>query len=91
VIPRRIAWYCEWLCDLTALVVCVTIAYAGWKATASSMAIDAMVVKTLALPEWWLLAPLQVTFVLLAIEILFRMARLHAAERGPREDAVTVA
>ena len=91
VIPRRIAWYCEWLCDLTALVVCVTIAYAGWKATASSMAIDAMVVKTLALPEWWLLAPLQVTFVLLAIEVLFRMARLHTAERGPREDAVTVA
>jgi TRAP-type C4-dicarboxylate transport system permease small subunit len=91
VIPRRIAWYCEWLCDLTALVVCVTIAYAGWKATASSMAIDAMVVKTLALPEWWLLAPLQATFVLLAIEVLFRMARLHAGQRGPREDAVTVA
>jgi TRAP-type C4-dicarboxylate transport system permease small subunit len=91
VIPRRIAWYCEWLCDLMAFVVCAVIAYAAWKATLSSIAINAMVVKTLALPEWWLYAPLQVAFVLLAIEVLFRMARLHAGERGPREDAVTVA
>jgi TRAP-type C4-dicarboxylate transport system permease small subunit len=90
ILPRRIAWYCEWLCDLMAFVVCVVIAYAAWKATLSSIAINAMVVKTLALPEWWLYAPLQVTFALLAIEVLFRMARLHAAERGPREDAVTV-
>jgi TRAP-type transport system small permease protein len=89
VIPRRIAWYCEWLCDLTAFAVCLVIAYAAWKATASSMAINAMVVKTLAIPEWWLLAPLQVTFVLLAIEVLFRMTRLHAGDRGPRDDAVT--
>jgi TRAP-type C4-dicarboxylate transport system permease small subunit len=90
-VPPRIAWYCEWLCDLTAFVVCLLIAYASWKATLSSMAINAMVVKTLALPEWWLLAPMQVCFVLLAIEVLFRMARLHAGERGPRDDAVTVA
>jgi TRAP-type C4-dicarboxylate transport system permease small subunit len=91
VIPRRIAWYCEWLCDLTAFMVCIVIAYAAWKATLSSMAINAMVVKTLALPEWWLYAPLQLTCALLAIEVLFRMGRLYAGERGPREDAVSVA
>lgn len=89
VLPPRVAWYCEWLCDATAFAVCVVIAYAAWKATASSIKINAMVVKTLALPEWWLLAPLIATFLLLAIEVLFRMARLHAGERGPREDAVT--
>ena len=65
------------------------IAFCGWKATAASMAIGSMVVKTLALPEWWLLAPLQITFALLAIEMLFRMQRLHSGERGPRVDAVT--
>ena len=90
-IPKRIAWYCEWACDLTAFVVCIVIAYAAWKATLSSVAINAMVVKTLTLPEWWLYAPLQATCILLAVEVLFRMARLHAGERGPREDAVTVA
>jgi TRAP-type transport system small permease protein len=91
VIPPRLAWYSEWLCDLAALACCVVIAFAGWKATASSIAIGAMVVKTLALPEWWLLAPLQICFALLAIELLFRMARLYSSERGPREDAITVA
>ena len=91
VMPRRLAWYCEWLCDLVALAVCLAIAYAAWKATASSLAIGAMVVKTLSLPEWWLLAPMSAAFVLLAIEVLFRMVRLYAGERGPREDAVSAA
>ena len=91
VIPPRIAWYCEWLCDAAALVVCLLIAWAAWKATLSSLKINAMVIKTLSIPEWWLYAPLLVTCVLLAIEVLFRMARLHAGERGPREDAVSVA
>ena len=88
-IPRRMAWYCEWLCDFIALACCVVIAFAGFKATAASMAIGSMVIKTLAIPEWWLLAPLQACFALLAIEILFRMARLYAIEPGPREDAIT--
>jgi TRAP-type C4-dicarboxylate transport system permease small subunit len=87
--PRRLAWYCEWLSDLCASVCCAVIAYCGWKATAASMAIGSMVVKTLSVPEWWLLAPLQVCFALLAIEMLFRMHRLQAGERGPRVDAVT--
>lgn len=91
VIPPRLAWYCEWLCDLIALFCCLLIAYASLKATLASMAIGSMVVKTLAIPEWWLLAPLQACFALLAIEILFRMARLHAGEPGPREDAISVA
>ena len=89
VLPPRLAWYCEWACDVIALACCVVMAFAAFKATASSMAIGAMVVKTLAIPEWWLLAPLQVCFALLSVEILFRMARLYAIEPGPREDAIT--
>ena len=90
VMPRRAAWYCEWACDLLALACCLVMAFAGFKATAASMAIGSMVVKTLAIPEWWLLAPLQACFALLAVEIVFRMVRLHASEPGPREDAITV-
>jgi len=91
VIPRRLAWYCEWLVDLIALVCCVVIAFYGVKAVFSSHAIGGTVVKVLSVPEWWLLAPLPAAFTLLAIEILFRMERLHAAERGPRTDAVSAA
>jgi len=91
VIPRRLAWYCEWLVDAIALVCCVVIAYYGVKAVLSSHAIGGTVVKVISVPEWWLLAPLPVAFALLAVEILFRMQRLHAGERGPRTDAVTAA
>ncbi len=89
--PRRFAWYCEWVADLLALTCCGVIAYYGVKAVLSSHAIGGTVVKVLSVPEWWLLAPLPAAFALLAIEVLFRMQRLLAAERGPRTDAVTAA
>ena len=91
VIPRRLAWYCEWAVDLIALGCCAVIAYYGVKAVLSSHAIGGTVVKVLSVPEWWLLAPLPAAFTLLAIEVLFRMQRLYAAERGPRTDAVSAA
>ncbi|OFZ90466.1 MAG: C4-dicarboxylate ABC transporter permease [Betaproteobacteria bacterium RBG_16_66_20] len=90
-IPRWMAWYCEWAVDLIALMCCALIAYYGVMAVLSSHAIGGMVVKVLSVPEWWLLAPLPATFALLAIEVLFRMLRLYAAERGPRTDAVSAA
>jgi len=89
--PRRLAWYCEWAVDLIALVCCVMITYYGFKAVLSSHAISGTVVKVLSVPEWWLLAPLPAAFALLAVEVLFRMQRLYAAERGPRTDAVSAA
>ena len=89
VIPPRLAWRCEWLCDVLAFACCVTIAFAGAKAALASAKIGSMVIKTLAVPEWWLLAPLPACFVLLAIEVLFRLSRLYAMPRGPRDDAVT--
>ena len=91
VVPRRIAWYCEWVVDLLALACCGVIAYYGVKAVLSSHAIGGTVVKVLSVPEWWLLAPLPAAFALLAAEVLFRMQRLYAGERGPRTDAVSAA
>jgi TRAP-type C4-dicarboxylate transport system permease small subunit len=90
-IPRTLAWYFEWAADLIAFTCCALIAFYGFKAVLSSHAIGGMVVKVISVPEWWLLAPLPVAFVLLAVEVLFRMQRLHAGERGPRTDAVSAA
>jgi TRAP-type C4-dicarboxylate transport system permease small subunit len=43
----------------------------------------------LVTPEWWLLVPLPVAFVLFAIEFVFRMHRLSRSQRTPRADAVS--
>ena len=90
-IPKRSAWYCEWIADLVALACCLVMVAYGTRMAWASYKSGAMTIKTLVTPEWWLLAPLPVTFALLAAEMLFRMRRLMLAERGPREDAVTAA
>lgn len=90
-LPRRLAWSLEWVGDAIGLACCLFIAWYGAQAAWASYAQGAVNIKTLVTPEWWSLAPLPVVFVLLAIEMLFRMGRLYAAERGPRQDAVSAA
>jgi TRAP-type transport system small permease protein len=65
------------------------IAYYGFRAVIASWAGGSLSIKTLVMPEWWILAPLPVAFVLLSVEMLFRMHRLALGERAPRDDAVT--
>ena len=90
-IPPRLAWTLEWLGDLIGLACCVVIAWYGTLAAWSSYQSGAVNIKTLVTPEWWSLAPLPVVFVLLSIELLFRMHRLQTGVRGPRNDAVSAA
>ena len=91
VIPKHLAWYCEWFADVVGLACSLAMVWYGIKVTVASYTSGAMTVKTMVTPEWWLLAPLPISFALLSIEMLFRMRRLAKAERGPREDAVSAA
>ena len=88
-VPPRLGWVFEWIADSLGLVCCVLIAWSGARATFASFKAGAMSVKTLITPEWWMLAPLPVAFLLLAIEMGFRMRRLHVGPRAPRDDAVS--
>jgi TRAP-type C4-dicarboxylate transport system permease small subunit len=90
-LPRRLAWNLEWLGDLIGLACCLGMAWYGAHAAWASYASGAVNIRTLVTPEWWALLPLPVVFVLLAIEMLFRMARLQRGVRGPRHDAVSAA
>ncbi len=90
-LPRQLAWYFEWLGDAIGFVCCGVIAWYGAQAAWSSYISGAVNIKTLVTPEWWALAPLPVAFVLLEIEMIFRMIRLARSERGPRHDAVGAA
>jgi len=88
-VPPRMGWYFEWTADALGLVCCVMIAWYGARAAQASFTAGSMSVKTLVTPEWWMLAPLPVAFLLLAIEMVFRMRRLGLGERRPRDDAVS--
>ena len=91
VLPPRVAYACEWIADALGLACCGWLVLYGASAAKKSWAGDALSIKTLVMPEWWILAPLPICFLLLAIEFVFRMRRLNQAEVGPRDDAVSAA
>jgi TRAP-type transport system small permease protein len=89
VLPPRTAWLLEWVGDVIGLACCLVFVWYGASVAAASFFDGSVSIKTLVLPEWWLLAPMPVAFALLAFEFMFRMQRLALAERRPREDAVS--
>jgi TRAP-type C4-dicarboxylate transport system permease small subunit len=58
--------------------------------TVDSARLGAITIKNLVFPEWWLLAPLPITFALLAIEFVFRFDRLMRGPRTRRIEATSV-
>jgi TRAP-type C4-dicarboxylate transport system permease small subunit len=89
-LPARIGWLLEWIGDVLGLACSLYFVWYGCKVLAASYQAGAVSIKTLVIPEWWLLAPMPIAFLLLAVEFVFRMRRLAHAERAPRTDAVTV-
>jgi TRAP-type C4-dicarboxylate transport system permease small subunit len=90
-LPPRVGWTLEWVGDLLGLACSLYFVWYGMRVLAASYAAGSVSIKTLVLPEWWLLAPMPLAFLLVAVEFLFRMRRLARAERAPRTDAVSVA
>ena len=89
VLPPRRAWQLEWVGDLIGLACCLYFVWYGAKATIASYLTAAVSIKTLVMPEWWLLAPLPVSFLLFAVEFVFRIHRLGRGERAARTEAVS--
>ena len=88
-LPVRLAYALEWVADVSGLVCALYFVVYGWRVAAASYGAGAVSLKTLVLPEWWMLASLPVAFLLVAIEFGFRMHRLANAPIGPRADAVS--
>ena len=89
-VPPRVAWLMEAVGDLLGFAVCVVLIRYGFAMTHDSWRLGAITIKNLVFPEWWLLAPLPATFVLLAIEFVFRFDRLLKGARTRRIEATSV-
>ena len=89
-VPPRIAWLMEALADLLGFAVSVVMVRYGAAMTVDSARLGAITIKNLVFPEWWLLAPLPITFALLAIEFVFRFDRLMRGPRTRRIEATSV-
>jgi TRAP-type C4-dicarboxylate transport system permease small subunit len=90
VVPPRLAWLMELAGDVVGLAVSLALVRYGFIMTHESLRLGSITIKNLVFPEWWLLAPLPITFALIAIEFVFRLQRLASGERGRRLEATSV-
>ena len=89
-VPKRIAFVMEAAGDILGFAVCLIMIRYGTLMAHDAWRAGSITIKNLVFPEWWLLAPLPITFVMLAIEFVFRFHRLMQS-RSPREEATSVA
>ncbi len=89
-VPKRVAFVMEGLGDILGFAVCLAMIRYSTLMTYDAWRIGSITIKNLVFPEWWLLAPLPICFILLAIEFIFRFHRL-LLNREKREEATSVA
>src|SRR5258707_2322001 len=90
VVPARIAWLMEMLADVIGFAVCLVMIRYGFKMTMDSAVLGSITIKNLVFPEWWLLWPLPLCFILLAAEFVFRFDNLIRSEPARRTEATSV-
>ena len=72
-LPRRLARALERAADAAGFVVSAVFVVYGIKAISSSAQQGSLVMKSIVFPEWWLFAPVPVSFAFLAVEFLRRL------------------
>jgi TRAP-type C4-dicarboxylate transport system permease small subunit len=72
-LPRHAARLLEKLCDAIGIAICAVFIWYSVRLILDSARLGSMVVKTLAIPEWWQYALVPVCFSLLAVEFARRL------------------
>lgn len=72
-LPAPAARALEKVCDVIGMAICAVFVWYGIRLIFDSARIGSMVVKTLAIPEWWQYALVPVCFFLLAVEFARRL------------------
>lgn len=90
-VPSRFAWWCEVAGDIFGIAVCSVFFFYSVGMTADSWKSQSLTVKNLVFPEWWLLVPLPIVFMLLTIEFCFRVQRMFDGDGAVRKEATSAA
>lgn len=68
----------ERVVDIIGFIICAAMAWFAWVNLSNSILFGAVLMKYFNVPEWWLLSVVLTSFVLLAIEFVFRFFRADA-------------
>jgi len=72
-VPRKLSRVLERSCDVVGIAICAVFVWYSIRLILDSSRIGSMMVKTLAIPEWWQYALVPVCFSLLAVEFARRL------------------
>ena len=72
-VPRTASRFLEKSCDLIGIAICAVFVWYSVRLILDSSRIGSMMVKTLAIPEWWQYALVPLSFSLLAVEFARRL------------------
>jgi TRAP-type transport system small permease protein len=72
-LPRRFGLLLEKSCDVIGIAICAVFIWYSVRLILDSSRIGSMMVKTLAIPEWWQYALVPLCFSLLAVEFARRL------------------
>jgi TRAP-type C4-dicarboxylate transport system permease small subunit len=73
ILPRRVTRALELAADAAGFLVSTVFVVYGIRAITSSVQQGSLVMKSIVFPEWWLFAPVPVSFAFLAVEFLRRL------------------
>jgi TRAP-type transport system small permease protein len=79
ILPRRVTPALELAADAAGFLVSAVFVVYGIRAITSSVQQGSLVMKSIVFPEWWLFAPVPVSFAFLAVEFLRRLLARPAA------------
>ncbi len=72
-LPRRVTRALDRAADAAGFLVSAVFVVYGMRAITSSVQQGSLVIKSIVFPEWWLFAPVPVSFAFLAVEFLRRL------------------
>ena len=75
VVPRGVGRALEVAADLCGLAVSLVFVWFGYDAAADAARIGSVIAKQLVIPEWWLLAVIPGSFLLITVEFVLRLRR----------------
>src|SRR5690606_7105140 len=90
-LPNKVAWSIELLMDIVGAAISSVMAAACLRTVIASANQGSLVIKILVIPEWWVLLPAAILFLILAVEFLFRLRRLWLGPKAVRQEATSAA
>jgi TRAP-type transport system small permease protein len=80
-LPKKVSIRLEQMLDVFGAILCSALTYFGVRSMIADYVENSLPDKLLIVPNWWLMLVFSFAFVMLTIEFLLRLRRVHGEEK----------